>query len=106
MCTQVWHACPQQCCWLSRASPVPPDLKRGSHAKLPSPPTPPLKPSYSQIVKTKIPPRDPEKRARDPGKVTRDSSRDPLPISVPCDQSHDQTRSRAYTPLWRSLLRL
>ena len=58
---------------------------------------PPLKPSYSQIVKTKVPPCDPEKWARDPGKVTHDSSCDPLPTSVPRDQSHDQTRSRAYT---------
>src|SRR6266581_8556755 len=52
---------------VSRASPAPPNLKRGSHAKPPSPPIPPLKPSYSQIVKTKIPPHDPEKQARDPG---------------------------------------
>ena len=78
---------------MSRASPAPPDLKRGSHAKALSPPSPPLKLSYSQIVKTKIPPHDPEKRARDPGKVTRDSSRDPLPIPAPHDQSHDLTRS-------------
>src|SRR6266581_1081419 len=32
---------------VSRASPAPRDLKRGSHAKPPSPPNPPLKPSYS-----------------------------------------------------------
>src|SRR5712691_2363006 len=82
---------------VSRASPAPPYLKRGLNAKPPSPPTLPLKPSYSQIVKTKIPPCDPEKWARDPGKVTRDSSCDPLPTSAPCDQSHDLTRSRAYT---------
>src|SRR6266705_802275 len=72
---------------LSRALPAPPDLKRGSHAKPPSPPTPPLKPSYSQIVKTKI-------QARDPGNLSRVSSRDPLLASAPCDQSHDLTRSR------------
>jgi len=42
----------------------------------------------------KIPPHDPEKRARDPGKTTHDSSRDPVPIIVPRDQSHDLTRSR------------
>ena len=79
---------------LSQASPVPPCLKRGSDAKPPSLPSPPLKPSYSQIVKTKIPPHDTEKQARDPGKVTCDSSRDPLPALVPCDQSCVQTQSR------------
>jgi len=82
---------------VSWALPTPPYLKRGSNKKTPSPPSLPLKPSYSQIAKTKIPPCDPKKRACDPGKVTRDSSRDPLPISVPRDQSHDQTRSCAYT---------
>src|SRR6266581_2476704 len=61
---------------LSRASPAPCDLKRGSHAKPPSPPNPPLKPSYSQIVKTKI------------------QARDPLLASAPRDQSHDLIRSR------------
>jgi len=75
------------------ASPAPPHLKRGLHEKAPSPPDPPLKPSYSQIVKTKIAPRDSGKRARDPGKVTRDASRGPLPTSVPRNQSHDLTRS-------------
>ena len=44
-------------------------------------------------MKTKIPPCDPEKQARDPGKVARDSSRDPLPISVPRDQSYDLKRA-------------
>jgi len=82
---------------LSRALPTSPHLKRGSNAELPSLPNPPLKPSYSQIVKTTIPPCNLEKRARDPGKVTHDSSHVPLPISVPRDQSHDQTRSRAHT---------
>src|SRR6266705_3273955 len=101
---------------VSRASPAPPDLKRGSHAKPPSPPTPPLKPSYSQIVKTKIQARDPGAMARapamkgsrywevpgsiptkdnylarDPGNLSRASSRDPLLASVPCDQSHHLT---------------
>src|SRR6266705_2762330 len=74
---------------LSRASPAPPDLKRGSHTKPPSPPTSPLKPSYSQIVKTKIPPHDPEKRAHDPGNVTHDISRDPSPVLVTRDVSRD-----------------
>jgi len=46
---------------LSWASPTPPHLKRGSHTKSPSLPSPTLKPSYSQIVKTRIPSRDPEK---------------------------------------------
>src|SRR6266581_6953638 len=104
---------------LSRASPAPPDLKRGSHVKPPSPPTPPLKPSYSQIVKTKMPARDPGAMAhalamkgswyrevpgsiptkdnylaRDPGNLSRVPSRDPLLASAPRDQSHDLTRSR------------
>jgi len=79
---------------LSWASPTPPHLKRGSHKKAPSPPDLPLKPSYSQIVKTKIAPRDSGKQARDPGKVTRDVSQGPLPTSVPCNQSHDLTQSR------------
>src|SRR6266567_8477129 len=107
---------------VSRASPAPPDLKRGSHVKPPSPPTLPLKPSYSQIVKTKIPPCDPGAMARvpamkgsryrevpgsiptkdnylarDPGNLSRASSRDPLLVSVPHDQSHDLTRSRDHT---------
>src|SRR5712691_415190 len=104
---------------LSRASPAPPNLKRGSHAKPPSPPTPPLKPSYSQIVKTKIQARDPGAMARapamkgsryrevpgsiptkdnylarDPGNLSRVPSRDPLLTSAPRDQSHDLIRSR------------
>ena len=111
---------------MSRASPAPPHLKRGSYEKPPSPPNPALKPSYSQIVKTKKPPRDPEKQARDPGamarapamkgsryrevpgsiptkdnhlardpgNLSRVSSRDPLLTSAPRDQSHDPTRSR------------
>jgi len=74
---------------LLRAKPAPPYLKRELDVKLPSPPSPPLKPSYSQIVKTKIPPCDPTKWACDPGKVTCDSSCDPLPALVSCDSSCD-----------------
>ena len=97
---------------MSRASPAPPYLKRGSHAKAPSPPDLTLKPSYSQVVKTKTPPRD-------PGKVTRDISRDPSPALVTrdhtCDhiwardltRSHDPTRfGRATRPLvgtWKTV---
>jgi len=88
--------------YLSRASPAPPYLKRGSYAKVPSPPDPTLKPSYSQIVKTKIPPRDPEKRARDPGKVTRDVSRDPSPVLVTRDHTCDLTQSRDPTRFGRA----
>ena len=101
---------------LSRASPAPPHLKRGSYEKPPSPPNPALKPSYSQIVKTKKPPRDPGAMARAPamkgsryqevpgsiptkdnylardlGNLSRASSRDPLLASAPRDQSHDLT---------------
>jgi len=79
---------------LSQASPTSPYLKRGSHTKVLSPPDPTLKPSYSQIVKTKIPPRDPEKWARDPGKVTRDVSRDPPPVLVTRDPTRDYRRAR------------
>src|SRR6266567_2661976 len=107
---------------MSRASPAPPDLKRGSHTKPPSPPNPPLKPSYSQIVRTKIQARDPGAMAcapamkgswyrevpssiptkdnylaRDPGNLSRVSSRDPLLTSVPRDQSHDLIRSCDHT---------
>jgi len=74
---------------VSRASPAPPYLKRGLHEKPPTPPSPPLKPSYSQIVKTKIPPRDPEKRACDPGNQSCAPTRD-LPI---LDKSPDLTRN-------------
>jgi len=52
------------------AKPIPPHLKRGSYRKTPSLPSPTLKPSYSQIVKTKILPCNPEKWARDPGKLS------------------------------------
>jgi len=71
------------------ASPAPPYLKRGLNVELPSLPNLPLKPSYSQIVKTKIPPRDPEKKAHDQRKGTRDVSRDLSPVLVPCDQPCD-----------------
>jgi len=82
---------------LSQALPVPPDLKRGSHTKALSPPSPPLKPSYSQIVKTKIPPRDLEKQARDPGKVTRDSSCDRCAVSaVDCFPCHAPKKEGAH----------
>jgi len=73
---------------------MPPYLKRGSHTKAPSPPDPTLKPSYSQIVKTKIPPHDPEKQACDPGKVTRDISRDPSPGLVTYNLTCDYTQAR------------
>jgi len=101
---------------LSRASPAPPHLKRGSHEKPLRPPSPALRPSYSQIVKTKKPTRDPGAIARapamkgsryrevpssiptkdnylacDPGKLSRDTSCDPLLASAPRDQSHDLT---------------
>ena len=82
---------------VSWASPAPPYLKRGSHTKPPSPPSPTLKPSYSQIVKTRIPPRDPEKQAHDPGNLSRVPSRDPpAPVRSP-DITHDQAWSRAST---------
>jgi len=86
-----WWPCALNIQPLSRASPVPPHLKRGSHAKTPSPPDPTLKPSYSQIVKMKIPPRD-------PGKVTRDLSCDTSPALVTCDFTHDYTQAR--DPTW------
>ena len=41
----------------------------------------------------KISPRDPEKWARDPGKVTHDVSRDPSPVLVPHDHTRDYTRA-------------
>ena len=82
---------------LSWASPVPPHLKRGSHVKTPSPPDPTLKPSYSQIVKTKIPLCDLEKQARDPGKVTHDVSCDTSPALVTRDLTRDYTRACDHT---------
>ena len=88
------------CMWmrmLSQASPVPPHLKRGSYEKPPSPPSPALQPSYSQIVKTKKPPRDPEKQARDPKRTSRDVSHDPPVPSRSHDQTCDQTQSCVQT---------
>jgi len=82
---------------LSRASPAPPHLKRGLHEKASSPPDPTLKPSYSQIVKTKIPLHDPEKWACDPGKITCDVPRDPSPALVTCDPTHDHIQARDLT---------
>jgi len=86
---------------MSRALPAPPHLKRGSYEKPPSPPNPALKPSYSQIVKTKKPPRDPEKQARDPKRTScdpsHDVSRDPLVPLRSHDQTRDQTRSHVHT---------
>jgi len=49
------------------------------------------------MVKTKIPPRDPEKGACDPGKVTRDIPRDPSPALVTCDHTCDHIRARDLT---------
>ena len=110
----TWHSLMP----LSQASPTPPHLKRGSYEKPPSPPSPALKPSYSQIVKMKKPPCDPGAMARapamkgsqyrevpgsiptkdnsmacDPGNLLCTLSRDPLPASAPRDQSHDLTWS-------------
>jgi len=86
---------------LSQALPAPPHLKRGSCAKAPSPPDPTLKLSYSQIVKTKIPPCDPEKQACDPGNQSRVPSRvpscDPPIRDRSPDITRDQTRSRVLT---------
>ena len=84
---------------MSRASPAPPHLKRGSYEKPPSPPSPALKPSYSQIVKTKKPPRDPEKQAHDPKGISCDpekQARDPKGIS--CDPSRDISRDPSIPP--------
>ena len=82
---------------LSQVKPALPHLKRGSHEKPPSPPSPALRPSYSQIVKTKIPPCDPKKQAHNPGKQSPDLSCDPSIPSRSHDQIHDQTRSHAQT---------
>jgi len=83
------------------ASPMPPHLKRGSHEKAPSPPDPALRPSYSQIVKMKKPPRDPEKQTRDPRGSSHDPShdisRDPPVLSRSHDQTCDQTQSCVQT---------
>ena len=78
--------------WLLWASPVPPHLKRGSRTKAPSLSDPTLKPSYSQVVKTKTPLCDPEKQACDPGKVTHDISCDPSPALIARDYTCDYTQ--------------
>ena len=84
-----------------RASPAPPYLKRGSHKKPPSPPSLALRPSYSQIVKTKTPPHDPVKLACDHRRVSHDQSRDishdPPILSRSHDQPHNPTQSCAPT---------
>jgi len=86
---------------LSWALPTPPCLKRGSDVISPSLPSLPLKPSYSQIVKTKIPPCDPKKETHDPRRVLHDlscdTSRDPPVLSRSHDQAHDQMRSHVQT---------
>ncbi len=76
---------------LSQVKPVLPHLKRGLYKKPPSPPNLTLKPSYSQIVKMKIFPCDPEKQAHDPGKLLCDQSYAPPVLSKPHDLSHDLT---------------
>src|SRR5260221_850680 len=51
------------------------------------------KQSYSQVVQTRKPTRDPEKQARDCGKVSPDLSRDlPVPL-ISRDLSRGHTRS-------------
>jgi len=56
----------------------------------------------------KIPPRDPEKKARDLGKVAHDLSRDPSPVPASRDptrdhtQTCDLTRSRDHTQFGRA----
>src|SRR5260221_5661285 len=49
--------------------------------------------SYSQVVQTRKPTRDPEKQARDCGKVSHDSSRDPPVSLISRDLSRAHTRS-------------
>src|SRR5260221_4966483 len=49
--------------------------------------------SYSQVVQTRKPTRDPEKQARDHGKMSCDRSRDPSALSTSRDLSRDHTRS-------------
>jgi len=98
---------------LSWASPAPPYLKRGSHVKAPSPPNPTLKPSYSQIVKMRIPPRDPEKQAHDPGNLSCVPPHDP-PVPVrspdtiralirPCDPTCFGRATRPLINTWQTV---
>src|SRR5712691_8293089 len=49
--------------------------------------------SYSQVVQTRKPTRDPGKQARDRGKMSHDSSRDPPVPLISRDLSRDHTRS-------------
>src|SRR5260221_10332101 len=49
--------------------------------------------SYSQVVQTRKPTRDPEKQARDRGKMSHDSPRDPPVSLTSCDPSCNHTRS-------------
>src|SRR5260221_7418573 len=51
------------------------------------------KQSYSQVVQTRKPTHDPEKQARDRGKMSHDSSCDPHVSSTSRDPSRDHTRS-------------
>ena len=48
-------------------------------------------------MKAKIPPRDPEKKARDLGKVACDLPRDPSPVLASRDPAHDHIRTRDLT---------
>ena len=58
--------------------------------------------SYSQVVQTRKPTRDPEKQARDRGKTSHDSSRDlPVPLTSR-DPSRDHTRSHDPTRFRRA----
>src|SRR5712664_3283652 len=68
------------------------------HTINPSPQNPALKRSYSQVVQTRKPTRDPEKQARDHGKASPDQSRDPSALS----SSHDHTGSRGITHFARA----
>src|SRR5260221_5697206 len=49
--------------------------------------------SYSQVVQTQKPTRDPEKQARDCGNMSHDSSRDPPASLIARDLSRAHTRS-------------
>src|SRR5882672_5843955 len=63
----------------------------------PSPQNPALKRSYSQVVQTRKPTRDPEKQARDYGKTSPDQSRDLSILSTSYDpgiRARDHTWSR------------
>src|SRR5882672_10657999 len=77
----------------------------------PSPQNPALKRSYSQVVQTRKPTRDPEKQARDRGKVSPDQSRDLSVLSMSRDptrphdpgiRTYDHTWSRGVTRFARA----